>query len=411
MNFKVFLFFLVFLVPGVFALEFSLPQETYLLHQPVVLELVVDTLVRPLSLEHISVLKNNISVSVGVFLYPLNDSFFLLGLSLDEEGNYTVHVENVLVRKDGRISEDSGEVSFRVQGSSLFSYRPFVFFVDASKPLQTVEVVSYSQQGQTLPLMTQGPFALSKSSLLLPGQGSTSFTFRLTHLTSEGRFFISIGDLEIPVFVSRTPLIIEEPSSLFLFHLENGSVLSSFSTTLEKGKLFEGTLFVTNTGPDDALNVSLSVDGNLDQILTLDPFLYSSFLVNETKPLLLSVNTSFEGVYSGNILLGTQTIPLLVTIVLPELQKEEPFVLPSEGEQNTPEETSSSNESVEVFDFFTPPFQNATATALPPKKTPYFVLSIVLFILLLLGAYYWFRRKTPHEEEFSSYISKLEKKK
>lgn len=304
----------------------------------------------------------------------------------------------------------AGEYNFKVKGEdfkfqvlnpkdSFATFSPIFIVYNGNQEYYKIKVFNYGLQETEYTITSEYEGVTpSVSSLIVPGKSTKSFNIYIDSRIKKSLITnLLINNYKIPIYIVKdvfpTQIFTKETTvskDQLLFYIE-GTQINYIKNTLIEQKPLEGELVIKNNLDSTLGNLTITLTGNLDQIVKLNKYEIKELKPGESITLELDVNKErelTEKVYDGSLVIGSVELPI-------NFEVEE-----SDTESKKPEPLTVEEETEEI-----PEEQE------PEKKSYKRYFGFIIIILLAAILYYYYFGKKEHKKEikFVEYIKKFKK--
>ena len=375
-------------------------------------------------------------IPVSPFLTELDNNYFFLYFEIpynSQEGDYILKIEDQSFLINGILQEVEEEESI-----SLYLSQPSVEITPGFIKIQTqstgqILLTAKSKDIQTniqftVPNYISHPYITEQ--YINPG---VSRTFTLTYNTTEAtedNIFITSGNKNyiFPIFIEDYSESVQEEENISINNTTSINInpieftssegkLEKLEKHIEKEDSIEGVLYMKNKINISLSNMSITMEGDIDEIITIFPksfetiFSFSGFEANVNINKQKSPSKSF---YSGNIIVSNNdyrsSLPVEIIIDLSSEEFEEPIQVSLEGDESKLLIEEESSETDVPIDEIIPwglsegYEEEAKAVGMPLVILISILLIIAIIIFLLSG------KKTTKKKSFKEVMKESERK-
>jgi len=295
------------------AVEVNFAKDSFYGGETVQAEVFVDGVESNLRSNMLNLFQNGSSVSFSPHLIKLNSSYYYLYFDLGEElyGDYDLVFEDVIFSENESTYQSDFSFSFNVQGTntSIFSINPGVVKANDLQFNNIFYVYLFNEGSEEMDVALSSEHSfidLSTGSVHLNSGSSGFFTIYLSDLLVSGESGMKYVNLlsgsfgyDLPVWLGVEGGVIEVEEEGVYF-VESSEF---FDVTVEEGEVLSGGYVRFENGLDYATDVQFTLNGNLDEVISLESETLEDVEPGETVSLGLDVIGSEAGFYEGYIVL------------------------------------------------------------------------------------------------------------
>jgi len=367
--------------------------------------------------------SENISKSISPFLTELENNHYFLYFEIPisyDDGDYTLRIEDqsFLVNNVLQVHEEEDPIIIK---NSQPSVKITPGLMQLENGVGSFDIYAESKDIQTtiyftVPSYISHPYVTEQT---LKPNVQRKFTFNYnTNQKSSGEMVLTYGSkpFNLPLFFNDAQEqsqidqpeenITEQPSTE-----ENIDFLvdgASLNKILKKSESLEGNLKMNNLLNRSLSNVKISTDGNIDDVLVINPLTIDQVAPKIEFSIFLSINKNKDtlpGIYTGSIIVSESfTAKLPVTITITEDSKETPLVIEDQVNLDISTETDQDENTSEVTEDLVPwdlsgGYEEETNQAAKPLVTLITILLVVAILIFLLS-----QKKTTKKRSFSKLV-------
>ncbi len=375
---KILLFLSIFLLFPilVFAQEINFLQESYLPGETLQAEILLPNLVSEISAKDII-----ITPKLGFIFKKLSDEYYFIYLNLPEDigdGEYNLEIKNILYKENNVLKETSISNKFKIDSSiqrDLFTIQPAI--LDFKETTPYLKIIIENKESKTIILSINTTNELIKTSIkqaTIPSNSQKSINVYTEKLEKGTKEFLAIGHYQIPIWILEG-IPIATTKGVFSFYIIEGDkelLLDELKAELNQNQIAYENIFIKNLLNESVYNLSISLTGDLKQIIELETEFLEEFKPDKKLKEYLLINKDRSPkftTYSGKILLKSENynaeFPITLNIIKEKIEEKE-----------EPEKVKLSEEKIEKPEI-----------KIPEKSPLYFIITIMGIIILLVLTY------------------------
>ncbi len=342
--------------------------------------------------------------NIGVNLIKITNDHYFVYFNIPEvdTGDYTLKVKE-------------SEMQFKINPKipEVISFSPaLIKYTLKDSPLYKVTVSNHNIKSKTIEIKTSNTAVKSSvNSLILAAKSSKSFYVTLGKTQKNTLASLSISNYKIPIwfivddetipFLEKTiadlPEIKEQGLKFYTKSDDQNIYLNYLTKEMQESTPITGSIYFKNFLDETLNNIKISLTGNIQDIVEIEPLEFESLSPNEEKQLDIVVNENrllLEDSYSGDLIISSDkySFKLPMNFIKVEIAEEPEFL--------AIEETTEPIKELNLTE------QITTDEEEPEPKTKWiYLLSII--ILLIIFLYLAFKKPKTKKQTFKQFIKKI----